>query len=39
MSSDDRHLPVIEDGLDVEVLTRMEMNHRKFIWKNMQKVK
>jgi ribulose 1,5-bisphosphate synthetase/thiazole synthase len=27
------------DGLDVEVLTRMEMNHRKFIWKNMQKVR
>ena len=24
------------DGIDVEVLTRMEMNHRKFIWKNMQ---
>lgn len=24
------------DGLDVEVLTRMEMNHRKFIWKNIQ---
>lgn len=27
------------DGLDVEVLTRMEMNHRKFIWKNMQKTR
>ena len=27
------------DGLDVEVLTRMEMNHRKFIWKNMQKLR
>ncbi|NQU26425.1 MAG: FAD-dependent oxidoreductase, partial [Candidatus Nealsonbacteria bacterium] len=27
------------DGLDVEVLTRMEMNHRKFIWRNMQKVR
>lgn len=25
------------DGLDVETLTRLEMNHRKFIWKNMQK--
>ena len=25
------------DGLDVKTLTRMEMNHRKFIWKNMQK--
>jgi len=24
------------DGLDVAVLTRMEMNHRKFIWKNIQ---
>ncbi len=29
------HGPMV-DGLDVEVLTRMEMNHRKFIWKNMQ---
>ncbi len=27
------------DGLDVEVLTRMEMNHRKFIWKNMQRTR
>jgi ribulose 1,5-bisphosphate synthetase/thiazole synthase len=27
------------DGLDVEVLTRMELNHRKFIWRNMQKVR
>jgi ribulose 1,5-bisphosphate synthetase/thiazole synthase len=27
------------DGLDVETLTRMEMNHRKFIWKNMQKTR
>jgi len=27
------------DGLDVEVLTRMEMNHRKFIWKNTQKTR
>jgi hypothetical protein len=25
--------------LDVEVLTQMEMNHRKFIWKNMQKLR
>ncbi len=24
------------DGLDVATLTRMEMNHRKFIWKNIQ---
>jgi hypothetical protein len=27
------------DGLDVEVLTRMEMNHRKFIWQNMQRTR
>jgi hypothetical protein len=27
------------DGLDVRVLTRMEMNHRKFIWKNIQAVR
>ena len=27
------------DGLDVEVLTRMEMNHRKFIWNNTQKTR
>ncbi len=27
------------DGLDVETLTRMEMNHRKFIWKNIQKTR
>ena len=27
------------DGLDVETLTRMEMNHRKFIWRNLQKVR
>jgi len=27
------------DGLDVETLTRMEMDHRKFIWRNMQKVR
>jgi ribulose 1,5-bisphosphate synthetase/thiazole synthase len=27
------------DGLDVEVLTRMEMNHRKFIWRNIQKAR
>jgi len=27
------------DGLDVETLTRLEMNHRKFIWRNMQKVR
>jgi ribulose 1,5-bisphosphate synthetase/thiazole synthase len=27
------------DGIDVEVLTRMELNHRKFIWKNMQRTR
>ena len=27
------------DGLDVEVLTRMEMNHRKFIWRHTQKIR
>jgi len=27
------------DGLDVETLTRMEMNHRKFIWQNLQKIR
>ena len=27
------------DGLDIETLTRMEMNHRKFIWNNMQKTR
>jgi hypothetical protein len=27
------------DGLDVEVLTRMELNHRKFIWNNIQKTR
>ena len=27
------------DGLDVEVLTRMEINHRKFIWRNMQRTR
>jgi len=27
------------DGLDLETLTRMEMNHRKFIWKNTQKTR
>jgi len=27
------------DGLDVEVLTRMEMNHRKFIWRNVGKIR
>jgi ribulose 1,5-bisphosphate synthetase/thiazole synthase len=27
------------DGLDVEILTRLEMEHRKFIWRNMQKVR
>jgi len=27
------------DGLNVETLTRMEMEHRKFIWRNMQKVR
>jgi len=27
------------DGLDLDVLTRMEMNHRKFIWRNTQKTR
>ncbi len=27
------------DGLDVEVLTRMEMNHRKFIWKSVSRIR
>jgi len=27
------------DGLDVATLTRMEMNHRKFIWRNIQKTR
>jgi NADPH-dependent 2,4-dienoyl-CoA reductase/sulfur reductase-like enzyme len=27
------------DGLDVDTLTRLELAHRKFIWKNMQKVR
>jgi len=27
------------DGLDVATLTRMEMNHRKFIWSNVQKTR
>lgn len=27
------------DGLDVKVLTRMEMQHRKFIWRHIQKVR
>ena len=27
------------DGLDIEVLTRMELNHRRFIWQNVQKVR
>lgn len=27
------------DGLDVEVLTRMEMNHRKFIWRHVQQMR
>jgi hypothetical protein len=27
------------DGLDVEVLTRMELNHRKFIWSNIVKTR
>lgn len=27
------------DGLDVATLTKMEMNHRKFIWKNLQKTR
>lgn len=28
-----------EDGLDIEVLTRLELAHRKFLWQNMQKVR
>ena len=27
------------DGLDVAVLTRLEMNHRRFIWENLQKMR
>jgi hypothetical protein len=27
------------DGLDVEVLTKMEMDHRKFIWRNVSKIR
>jgi ribulose 1,5-bisphosphate synthetase/thiazole synthase len=27
------------DGLDIATLTRMEMNHRKFIWNNVQKTR
>ncbi|MEJ2701045.1 MAG: FAD-dependent oxidoreductase [Sedimentisphaerales bacterium] len=27
------------DGLDVEVLTKMEMDHRKFIWNNVSKIR
>lgn len=27
------------DGLDLATLTRMEMNHRKFIWRNIQKTR
>jgi hypothetical protein len=27
------------DGLDIDVLTRMELNHRRFIWQNVQKVR
>jgi ribulose 1,5-bisphosphate synthetase/thiazole synthase len=27
------------DGLDVEVLTKMEMDHRKFIWRNVSKMR
>ncbi len=27
------------DGLDLETLTRMEMNHRKIIWRNTQKIR
>jgi len=27
------------DGLDIATLTRLEMNHRKFIWKNLQKTR
>lgn len=27
------------DGLDIRTLTKMEMNHRKFIWKSVQKIR
>jgi hypothetical protein len=27
------------DGLDINVLTRLEMNHRRFIWRNVQKTR
>jgi ribulose 1,5-bisphosphate synthetase/thiazole synthase len=27
------------DGLDVGVLTKMEMNHRRFVWENLQKLR
>lgn len=27
------------DGLDIEVLTKMEMDHRKFIWRNVSKIR
>ena len=27
------------DGLDIEVLTKMEMDHRKFIWNNVSKIR
>jgi len=27
------------DGLDVSVLTKMEMNHRRFIWENLQRMR
>ncbi len=27
------------DGLDIEVLTRLELNHRRFIWQNVQKMR
>ncbi len=27
------------DGLDVAILTQLEMNHRKFIWKNVEKIR
>ena len=33
-----QHGPEV-DGLDVTVLTRLEMEHRKFIWKNLQKTR
>ena len=27
------------DGLDVEILTKMEMDHREFIWRNVSRIR